>query len=377
MPDPGAILVFNAGSSSLKFRLIAGTTDLVAGLVEHIGESDGPADHDAAVGLALEDLRRSAAGRPPVAVGHRVVHGGDELHEPTVVDDEVESAIDRWTPLAPSHNPAALAVIRAARSAYPDVMHVAVFDTAFHATLPPAARTYAIDRKVAAAYGIRRYGFHGISVRYVRDRAAALLDRPATELNMIVAHLGNGASITALAGGVSVDTSMGMTPLAGLVMGTRAGDLDPAITFHLARAGLALDDIENMYERRSGLLGLTGANDMREVLAHAAKADPDADLALATYCGRIRHYVGAYYAVLGRLDAIVFTGGVGEHAAPVRARSLDGLTGLGIEVDSAANAAAGGARVVSTPGGRVAVCVVPTDEEQAIAEEIAELRARR
>ena len=381
MVEPSPILVFNAGSSTLKYRLIMGDHDLRTGIVEHIGERGGPEDHGDAVTSALADLRSGTPGPAaepgaigePWAVGHRVVHGGAELRSPTVIDDDVLAAIDRWTPLAPAHNPAALAVIRAARAVFADVPHVAVFDTAFHATLPEAAFTYAIDRAVAAARGIRRYGFHGISVRYVRDRAAELLGRPADGLNMVVLHLGNGASATALADGVSVDTSMGMTPLAGLVMGSRSGDLDPAITFHLVRAGWATDEIEALYEKRSGLAGLSGNNDVRTVQQRAADGDACAELALDVYCRRIRHYIGAYHAVLGRLDAIVFTAGVGEHSAVVRGRALDGLAPLGIEVDDAANAGARAPCVISAGSSRVAVCVVATDEEQAIAEEIVTL----
>jgi acetate kinase len=375
MAEPSPILVFNAGSSTLKYRLIADDHDLWTGTVEHIGEPGGPEDHRAAVESALADLRSRELGPAgdPWAIGHRVVHGGADVRSPTVIDDDVVAAIGRWAPLAPAHNPAALAVIRAARAAFADIPHVAVFDTAFHATLPEAASTYAIDRVVAAEHGIRRYGFHGISVRYVRDRAAELLGRPAGALNMIVLHLGNGASATALAGGVSVDTSMGMTPLAGLVMGSRSGDLDPAITFHLVRAGWATDDIDTLYEKRSGLAGLAGDNDVRTVQQRAADGDPDAELALDVYCRRIRHYIGAYHAVLGRLDAIVFTAGVGEHSAVVRRRALDGLMPLGIELDGTANDAATTPRVISAVSSRVAVCVVATDEEQAIAEEIVAL----
>ncbi|HEY7175437.1 MAG TPA: acetate/propionate family kinase [Micromonosporaceae bacterium] len=373
------ILVFNAGSATLKYRLIDDRHDLIADIVEHIGEPGGPADHGEAAAAAIaklgDDERVHDHIRRLAAVGHRVVHGGDRLHEPTIVDDGVEAAIDAFAPLAPAHNPAALAVIRAARRAYPEVPHVAVFDTAFHATLPAAAATYPVDRDVAAAHGIRRYGFHGISVRYVRDRAAELLGRPAGELNMVVLHLGNGASATALAGGVSVDTSMGMTPLAGLVMGSRSGDLDPAITFHLIRAGWAPEDVDRLYEKRSGLAGLTGDNDVRAVQSRAADGDAAADLALDVYCRAIRKYVGAYHAVLGRLDAIVFTAGVGEHSAMVRDRALRGMERLGIALDVDANENANPPCVISAGGARVAICVVPTDEEQAIAEEITQLLA--
>jgi acetate kinase len=375
MAEPSPILVFNAGSSTLKYRLIVDDHDLWTGIVEHIGETGGPEDHRAAVESTLADLRSRDLGSAgdPWAIGHRVVHGGAEVRTPTVIDDDVLAAIERWAPLAPAHNPAALAVIRAARAAFADIPHVAVFDTAFHATLPEAAFTYAIDRAVAAEHGIRRYGFHGISVRYVRDRAAELLGRPVDGMNMIVLHLGNGASATALAGGVSVDTSMGMTPLAGLVMGSRSGDLDPAITFHLVRSGWATDDIDRLYEKRSGLAGLAGNNDVRTVQRRAADGDADAELALDVYCRRIRHYIGAYHALLGRLDAIVFTAGVGEHSAVVRSRALNGLAHLGIELDDTANDGATTPRVISAASSRVAVCVVATDEEQAIAEEIVAL----
>ena len=375
MAEPSPILVFNAGSSTLKYRLIVDDQDLWTGIVEHIGETGGPEDHRAAVESTLADLRSRDLGPAgdPWAIGHRVVHGGAEVRTPTVIDDDVLAAIERWAPLAPAHNPAALAVIRAARAAFADIPHVAVFDTAFHATLPEAAFTYAIDRAVAAEHGIRRYGFHGISVRYVRDRAAELLGRPVDGMNMIVLHLGNGASATALADGVSVDTSMGMTPLAGLVMGSRSGDLDPAITFHLVRSGWATDDIDRLYEKRSGLAGLAGNNDVRTVQRRAADGDADAELALDVYCRRIRHYIGAYHALLGRLDAIVFTAGVGEHSAVVRSRALDGLMQLGIELDDTANDVATTPRVISAASSRVAVCVVATDEEQAIAEEIVAL----
>jgi acetate kinase len=255
---------------------------------------------------------------------------------------------------------------------------VAVFDTAFHATLPPAAATYAVDRELAERYGIRRYGFQGISVGWVVARTGEMLGRPVAELNLIVLHLGNGASATAVAGGRSVETSMGLTPLEGLVMGTRTGDLDPAVTFHLARAaGLSLDEIEDRYQHRSGLAGLCADNDVRKVEARAADGDPAARLALDVYCHRIRKYVGAYHAVLGRLDAIVFTAGVGEHSTVVREGSLAGLEPLGIAVDPDRNRAGDAARVISPDGSRVVVCVVPTDEERAIAEEVSRLLAAR
>jgi acetate kinase len=369
--EPDAVLVLNAGSSSLKYAAVE-PGGARGGLVERIGEPGGDApDH----GDAVARVARSLAGRRFAAVGHRVVHGADRYRRPVLVDDAVLAGIEELAELAPLHNPAAAAGIRAARAALPGVPQVAVFDTAFHATLPPAASTYALDRELSARYGIRRYGFHGISVRYVVAASARLLGRPVGDLNLVVLHLGNGASATAVAGGSSVDTSMGMTPLEGLVMGTRTGDIDPAVAFHLARvAGLSVDEIEDRYQHAGGLVGLCGDNDLRAVQARAEAGDPRAELALDVYCHRIRRYVGAFHAVLGRLDAVVFTAGVGEHSAVVRQRSLAGLDALGIVLDPAANASgSGGARIVSARGGRVTVCVVPTDEERGIAEETASL----
>jgi acetate kinase len=364
------ILVLNSGSSSLKYRLFDGARSTAAGIVERIGEPGSEvADHAAALDRVATDL--GLATLPLDAVGHRVVLGGTRFRAPAVVDANVIAAIRDLAPLAPLHNPANLAGIEVARRLRPDVPHVAVFDTAFHATLPAAAYTYALDRAVADRYGIRRYGFHGTSCAYVSRRAAALLRRPLAAVNQIVLHLGNGASATAVAGGRSVDTSMGLTPLEGLVMGTRTGDIDPAVAFLLGReAGKTLPEIDDLYQHRGGLLGLCGDNDMRAVVERASAGDDDARLALDVYCHRLRRYVGAFHAVLGRLDALVFTAGVGEHSAEVRARGLAGLAPLGIEVDADRNRAGTGERVISPEGARVAVCVVPTDEERAIAEEV-------
>ena len=301
-----------------------------------------------------------------------MVHGGRRFTAPVVVDDEVVAAIDGLAALAPLHNPANLAGIRAARALLPDVPQVAVFDTGFHASLPPAARTYAIDRDLADRLDIRRYGFHGTSHRYVAHLTAALLGRPVEELNLITLHLGNGASAAAIAGGRSVETSMGLSPLEGLVMGSRPGDLDPGVLLHVQReGGLDPQRLDDLLERHSGLVGLCGDRDMRDVLSRRDAGDPAATLAFDVYCHRLRKYVGAYHAVLGRLDAITFTAGVGEHASAVRAASLDGLGGWGIEVDPARNTAGTGPRLISPDHARVAVCVVPTDEEVAIALEVA------
>ncbi|MFI2661146.1 acetate kinase [Micromonospora carbonacea] len=363
------VLVLNCGSSSVKYRLYDGDEVLAKGTVERVGEpGGGPADHETAVRGILDRLGPDGlAGL--TAVGHRVVHGGRRFTEPVLVDDAVFAAIGELVPLAPLHNPANLAGIRVAREALPGVPQVAVFDTAFHHTLPEAAATYAIDRDTARRHDIRRYGFHGTSHAYVSRRTAELLDRPYDELNTITLHLGNGASACAVQGGRSVATSMGMSPLEGLVMGTRSGDLDPTIVFHLRReAGMGVDEIDDLLNHRSGLLGLAGVNDMREVLARRDAGDPAAALAFDVYTRRITGYVGAYYALLGRVDAVTFTAGVGERAAPVRAAALAGLGRLGIAVDPARNDGTGD-RVISPTGAEVAVCVVGTDEEREIARE--------
>jgi acetate kinase len=371
------ILVLNCGSSSLKYRLVDPRSEHSGqtGRVERIGEAGGgPPDHAAALAAVAAEL--DLPRRQIEAVGHRVVHGGTRFRAPTVIDDEVLAAIRDLTPLAPLHNPANLTGIEVARRLVPGVPHVAVFDTAFHATIPAAATTYALDAELAGRLGVRRYGFHGTSHRYVSRRTAPLLGRPLAEVNQIVLHLGNGASATAVAGGRSVETSMGLSPLEGLVMGTRPGDLDPVVALHLHRVGgLSFQEVDEVFHHRSGLSGLCGDNDMRTVLARRDAGDPAAALAVDVYCHRARKYLGAYHAVLGRLDAVVFTAGVGENAAAVRAQVLAGLEPLGIVLDGERNAAppATTARIVSTVDSRVAVCVVPTDEELAIAEETAEL----
>jgi len=286
-----------------------------------------------------------------------------------VVTDLVKINIEDISELAPLHNPANLQGINAAQVAFPDVPHVAVFDTAFHQTIPAAAYTYAIDAELAAKHRVRRYGFHGTSHKFVSEAAAAFLDRPLGELKQIVFHLGNGASACAIDGGRSVDTSMGMTPLEGLVMGTRSGDLDPAVLFHLQRkAGLGFDELDTLLNRRSGLLGLSGTGDMRDVTESASKGDEAAQLALDVTVHRLRHYLGAYLAVLGGLDVVVFTAGVGENAPLIRAGAVQGLEGLGIILDEDRNAErARGIRVISTDDSPVTVLVVPTNEELEIA----------
>jgi acetate kinase len=373
------VLVVNSGSSSVKYQLldVAAGSRIAGGVVERIGEagSDVP-DHNAAVARVVAALNEAGhdVARPGglYAVGHRVVHGGERFVEPTVVDDAVLAAITDLVPLAPLHNPGNLAGIAALRRLQPDVPHVAVFDTAFHRTLPRHASTYALPYDLAHEHGVRRYGFHGTSFSWVSRRAAELLDRPLESLALVVAHLGNGASLAAVLGGASVDTSMGLTPLEGLVMGTRSGDLDPAVIFHLHRvAGLSYPDIETLLSKRSGLSGLCDDNDVREIVRRADAGDDRARLALEVYCYRIRKYVGAYYAAMGRLDAVVFTAGVGENAARVRAQGLAGLDDLGITVDPDRNAdPSRDARRISPDGARVAVLVVPTDEEMEIAVQV-------
>ncbi|HEY8319722.1 MAG TPA: acetate kinase [Amnibacterium sp.] len=369
----GSVFVLNAGSSSLKYQLVDPDSGEVhvAGIVERIGEegSDVP-DHEAAVRRALDAIE----GRPePTACGHRVVHGGERFDGPALIDDDVEAAIDELSALAPLHNPANLEGIRAARAVLPDIPHVAVFDTAFHRTIPAEAATYAIPVDLASRYGVRRYGFHGTSHRYVSRAAAEFLGIPLERSKVIVLHLGNGASACAVDGGRSIETSMGMTPLEGLVMGTRSGDIDPAALFHLHRqAGFGFEELERMLNRDSGLKGLTGRGDMRDVQAAAADGDAAAEAALAVYRHRIRKYIGAYLAQLGGLDALVFTAGVGENNSLLRRRTLAGLEHLGLQVDPDRNEVPSHeARRISPDGAPVAVLVVPTNEELEIARQTA------
>ena len=298
-------------------------------------------------------------------------HGGTRFAGPTLVDDQVVADIERLVPLAPLHNPANLEGLRVARRLFPDVPQVAVFDTAFHQTIPPRAHTYAVPRSWREDHQIRRYGFHGTSHAFVSGAASRLLGRAPEATNLIVLHLGNGASATAVREGASVDTSMGLTPLEGLVMGTRSGDLDPAVHGHLHRQlGWSLEDIDRALNRDSGLQGLAGLNDFRELMQRRAAGDEAAALAFDVYAYRIRKYVGAYYAVLGLVHGIVFTGGVGEHNPELRSAVLSGMERLGIELDPDRNERrAREPRVVSRQGADVPVLVVPTDEEWEIARE--------
>ena len=369
------VFVVNSGSSSIKYQLVDVVTEevVLSGVLERLGQPGGDAaDHVAGMRVVLDRLGSEAASI--AAVGHRVVHGGSIFTAPVVIDDEVVAGIEAVSALAPLHNPANLAGIRAARLAMPDVPHVAVFDTAFHQTMPAAASTYAIDRAVAAEHGIRRYGFHGTSHQFVAGRAAVLLGRPLESLKLIVLHLGNGSSAAAIDSGRSIDTSMGLTPLAGLVMGTRSGDVDPGVLLHLERAGLAVAEVDALLNSRSGLLGLAGSADMRDVEAAVEAGDADAELALEVWAHRIRHYVGAYLAQLGGLDAVVFTAGIGENAPALRGRALAGLQHLGLSIDAERNAERSRVpRIISPDDAPVAVLVVPTNEELAIAQAAARL----
>jgi len=407
------VLVVNAGSSSLKYQLLDadapdGVEPVVVGLVERIGRAGGagagPAaagdepnvhhttssgQHDryvacADAGEAFAELLDSFARHGPdlagvdlAAVGHRVVHGGKYFAAATLVDDEVLATIAGLSSLAPLHNPAHVEGIRLARASFPGVPQVAVFDTAFHQTLPPRAYTYAVPRAWRDEHSVRRYGFHGTSYAYVSRRAAELLGRPLQETAMVVLHLGNGSSAAAILDGRSIDTSMGLAPLEGLVMGTRSGDLDPAVAGHLARAGVPVEEFDRAVTTESGLLGLSGHSDFRAVVAAAGAGDPDAQLAIEVTAYRIRAYVGAYTAALGRLDAVVVTGGVGEHSPLLRSASLGGLGVLGIVLDEQANAlATSGQHVISAHHSPVAVLVVPTDEELEIARQSRDLVRR-
>src|SRR6478735_1380693 len=375
------VLVVNSGSSSFKYQLIDMDAEavLASGLVERIGEDVGSSthtvyasggvgtaafldatysrelpipDHTAGFAVMLEAFAAhgpSLDERPPIAVGHRVVHGGARFFEPTLITPLVEINIDELAVLAPLHNPANLEGIIAARHAFPDVPHVAVFDTAFHQTLPPAAFTYAIDAELAASHRIRRYGFHGTSHKFVSEAAAAFLGRPIEDLKQIVFHLGNGASVTAIDGGRSIDTSMGFTPLEGLVMGTRSGDIDPAVLFQLERrAGMTVEDLDELLNKRSGLLGLAGSNDLRDIRAAIERGEERAILAFEVYVHRLRAYAGAYLAQ--------------------RAGALETLGFAGVEIDPERNdSRERGIRIISTDASAVTVLVVPTDEELEIA----------
>jgi len=398
------VIVVNSGSSSIKYETfdLADLTPASKGLLERIGtpdsrlkhrwlsssgsweeivESRQVADHREGFSFILEvsSSARSGSAAPEIfGVGHRVVHGGEKFQEPAIIDDAVLTAIEQLIPLAPLHNPANVTGIKVMRELLPHVPQVAVFDTAFHQTMPSRAFHYALPYDFYQSYGVRRYGFHGSSHRYVARAASRYLGIPLEQLNLITLHLGNGASATAIEKGKSIDTSMGLTPLEGLIMGTRCGDLDPAAHFYLQRkTGMPFGDIEGILNKESGLKGICGMNDMREIQERTRNGDGRAELAFDMFCYRVKKYIGAYYAALGTVDAVVFTGGIGENSAPVRSRSCEGLSGLGIMVDeNRNNAASGGISEIHAGESRVKVLVIPTNEEREIARQAVEVIER-
>lgn len=386
-------LVVNSGSSSIKFQLVDPSRDAaeppyVSGLVERIGEENGTivlkvggekievtepiSDHADGLDKAFQLMDDNGCGPHSVeiaAVGHRVVHGGKLFSKPQLIDDQIVEMIRDLIPLAPLHNPANIVGIEEARKLLPDVPHVAVFDTGFFHDMPPAAALYPINAEAAAEHDIRRYGFHGTSHEYVSGQVPELLGTDPREVNQITLHLGNGASCAAVRGGQAVDTSMGMTPLAGLMMGTRTGDIDPGIIFHLYRNGMSIDEIDNLCNRQSGLKGVSGVNDFRILQERMDDNDPDAWAAYQMYVHQLRRYIGSYMLILGRLDAITFTAGVGENHVGIRRDSMAELENFGIKIDPERNAGPNdGPRVISTDDSTVTVMVVPTNEELAIAQ---------
>ena len=396
------VLVINSGSSSIKFQIVDPTADasqepFVSGLVEQIGESSGrvTVKHAgqkfvvqkpiATHGVGLQETFKllDAKGIGPtqldiVAAGHRVVHGGMIFSAPELISDPVVEQIRALIPLAPLHNPANIDGIKVARALLPHIPHVAVFDTGFFRDLPPAAAIYAINADVASQNLIRRYGFHGTSHEFVSSQVPALIGRDPLHTRQIVLHLGNGASASAVENGHPIDTSMGLTPLAGLVMGTRSGDIDPGIIFHLVRqGGMTIDEIDNLLNRQSGVKGLSGVNDFRELRAMIEDENENAWLAYNVYINQLRRFIGSYMIELGRVDAITFTAGVGENDKDVRMDALDNLKMYGIEVDPERNAQPNdGPRIISTDESKVKVLVVPTNEELAIAQKAAAVAAR-
>ena len=375
MAEP-SVLVVNAGSSSLKVKLVP---QGLSGVVERIGgeakvkvdsdefSSERIKNHEDAFGVLLEHLSSNVPLESITAAGHRVVHGGERYTEPTLLTNEVLEDLEALVPLAPLHNPANLEGVRAARTLLPGVPQVAVFDTAFHSTLPPRAFLYGLPREFYTNQGVRRYGFHGTSHDYVTRRAAELLGRPRRDLRIVSLHLGNGSSAAAVAGGRSSDTSMGFTPLAGLLMGTRTGDIDPGVLLYLLQNGTDEGELDTLLNKHSGLLGLSNvSNDMRDVRRAARAGDRAAQEAVAVFCYRIRKTIGAYAAAMGGLDAVVFTGGIGENDPETRAAAVAGLEFLGLTLDEEKNRA-GGEGVISAAGSSVKTLVVPTDEEGEIA----------
>ena len=394
------ILVINTGSSSIKYQLyrMPAAEVLARGVVEPLGEnarlthtydsrthSAGvkASDHAEAMEVILQTLVSESVGvikdiSEIEAVGHRVVHGGEEFTGSVVIDDKVIASLEKYADLAPLHNPPNLTGISAARAHLPHAKQVACFDTAFHTTIPEVAYMYALPYEIYEKYRVRRYGFHGTSHRYVARRAAAMMGRDKYDINVITCHLGNGCSITAVKDGRSVDTSMGLTPLEGVVMGTRTGDFDPAILFYLTEKGYDCRTLKAMCNKASGLLGISGeSNDMRTLGELAAGGNRRAQLAVDIFCYRIKKYIGMYTAVLGTVDAVVFTGGIGENAVDVRKQICRGLEQIGIEIDEENNnATCQKEGLISTQNSRIKVFVIPTDEEAAIAKDTYQLAAK-
>ncbi len=391
------ILVINTGSSSIKYELFDRQNNVrpASGLVEKIGEKTGiithqavlpegnPVkivekgiiqDHHEGMNRIVDFITGSKCGvisdtRAISAVGHRVVHGGELFNSTTIIDQNVIAAIKKNIPLAPLHNPANLTGIEISKSIFPDALQVAVFDTAFHQTIPPDAFIYALPYSMYKKNRVRKYGFHGISHAYVCERGASYLKRTVSQMNFITIHLGNGASMAAVKKGKCIDTTMGMTPLAGLVMGTRSGDIDPAILVFMAdHLKMSYKEIDLLLNKKSGLKGLCGTNDMREVIEKKNQGDEKAEIALKIYTYRIKKYIGAFFAALGTLDGVIFTAGIGENSPFVRALCCRGLEGLGIKIDHDKNISSSKKeREISPSGSKVKVLVIPTDEELKIA----------
>jgi len=391
------ILVLNAGSSSLKYQLFEMPEKqvLVSGLVEKIGEGSGSVKHkvfrpdgtqrtydeDAVIPNHSDGLKRIvhllldpergviSTSNEIAAVGHRIVHGGEKFSRPVAVTPLILEELNKLSFLAPLHNPANIKGIEVAMDFFPESVQVGVFDTAFHQSMPDYAYRFAVPERFYIKKGLRAYGFHGTSHQYVSREAARFLSIEASHFNGISIHLGNGCSITAIRDGKSVDTSMGLTPLGGLIMGTRSGDIDPSLILFLAKhLGMGIDEIDRLLNKESGLKGLTGTNDLRDIIDRYDESDENAKLALAMYVYRIKKYIGAYTAALGRVDALIFTAGVGENSALIREKVCDGLELLGIDLDPDLNEAGGkGTRNIGKPDSQVNVLVVPTNEELEIA----------
>ncbi|SDL89495.1 acetate/propionate family kinase [Halarsenatibacter silvermanii] len=392
------ILVLNCGSSSVKYQLIDISSEeaLVNGIVERIGIEGSfleqeigseeiqiekeVEDHSQAINLVINTLLDDEKGylediEEISAVGHRVVHGGEKFSESVEITGEVIEQIEEVSDLAPLHNPPNLAGIRVCRDLLPNISQVAVFDTSFHQTMPEKAYMYALPYEYYEEYGVRRYGFHGTSHKYVARRAAALMERDIEDLNIITCHLGNGASLAAVKEGSSVDTSMGLTPLEGLVMGTRCGDIDPAIVpFLQKREDLSPEEIDDVMNKNSGMLGLSGiSNDARDIEEAAEEGDERAKLTEDVFCYRVKKYIGAYAAAMGGLDCVVFTAGIGENSVTMREKILKDLDFLGLEIDDKANQIRGEEKIITNPNSETAAAVIPTNEELMIARDTARI----